>query len=52
MNGTWLVGDPHQLVGELLVLDEPLSFWGGFDPVAGEVIDCAHPQCGESLADR
>lgn len=52
MNGTWLVGDPHQLVGELLVLDEPLSFWGGFDPVAGEVIDRAHPQCGESLAGK
>lgn len=52
MNGTWLVGDPQQLVGELLVLDEPLSFWGGFDPVAGEVIDRAHPQCGESLAGK
>ena len=52
MNGTWLVGEPHQLTGELLVLDEPLSFWGGFDPVVGEVIDRAHPQCGASMAGK
>jgi predicted aconitase with swiveling domain len=36
----------------LLVLDEPLSFWGGMDPANGEVVDRHHPQAGESLAGR
>jgi predicted aconitase with swiveling domain len=38
--------------GQALVLDEPLSLWGGMDPVSGEVIDRHHPQQGESLAGR
>lgn len=38
--------------GRSLVLDEPLSFWGGFDPVSGLVIDQAHPQHGLSLSGR
>ena len=33
-------------------LDGPLSFWGGFDPESGLIIDQAHPQVGESLAGR
>ncbi|NND76408.1 MAG: DUF126 domain-containing protein [Ilumatobacter sp.] len=33
-------------------LDAPLSFWGGFDPVTGRIIDQAHPQVGESLTGR
>ena len=32
--------------GPLLVLDEPLSFWGGFDPQTGQVVDQHHPQAG------
>jgi predicted aconitase with swiveling domain len=32
--------------GPVVVLDEPLSFWGGMDPVSGEVIDRRHPQRG------
>ncbi len=35
-----------------LVLTAPLSFWGGFDPGSGEIIDRHHPQCGESVAGR
>ena len=35
--------------GELLVLDEPVSFWGGVDSTTGEIIDPHHPQVGESL---
>ena len=27
-----------------LVLEEPLSWWGGIDPVQGTVIDHSHPQ--------
>jgi predicted aconitase with swiveling domain len=38
--------------GEVIVLDEGLSFWGGFDPMTGRIIDRAHPQHGESLAGK
>ena len=30
--------------GAALVLDDTLSFWGGFNPVNGEIIDVHHPQ--------
>jgi predicted aconitase with swiveling domain len=36
--------------GPVLVLDEPLSFWGGVDPEDGRVIDRHHPQFGRHLA--
>ncbi|NJM29819.1 MAG: DUF126 domain-containing protein [Rhizobiales bacterium] len=36
--------------GPVLHLTEPLSFWGGFEPVTGEVIDIHHPQRGKTLA--
>lgn len=35
-----------------LVLDEPLSLWGGMDPATGELIDVHHPQRGAILAGR
>ena len=38
--------------GEALILDEPLSLWGGVDPATGEVIDVRHPQRGENVAGR
>jgi hypothetical protein len=38
--------------GAALVLDEPLSFWGGIDPGTGEVIDVRHPQRGANVAAR
>ncbi|HWH37433.1 MAG TPA: DUF126 domain-containing protein [Candidatus Limnocylindrales bacterium] len=38
--------------GRLLVLDEPLSLWGGLDPRDGRLIDGHHPQHGASLRDR
>ncbi len=38
--------------GEALVLDEPLSFWGGVDPATGRVIDPRHPQVGSNVAGR
>lgn len=37
--------------GPVVVLDEPLSFWGGLDPETGLVIDAHHPQVGSSLRD-
>ena len=39
-------------IGELLVLDEPLSFWGGTDLATGVITDVHHPQRGTSLAGR
>ncbi|MGO4383700.1 aconitase X swivel domain-containing protein [Specibacter sp. RAF43] len=38
--------------GDLLVLAEPLSFWGGTDRRTGVIIDARHPQHGTSLAGR
>ena len=38
--------------GEVLCLDEPLSFWGGVDPRSGEIVDQHHPQSGCSVAGR
>lgn len=35
-----------------IVLDEPLSLWGGLDPDSGRVIDERHPQAGEMLSGR
>ena len=32
--------------GRLLLSDEPLSFWGGYDPASGEIIDRRHPLSG------
>ena len=39
-------------LGVALVLDEPLSFWGGLDPATGALIDTHHPQAGRALAGR
>jgi predicted aconitase with swiveling domain len=38
--------------GEILWLDEPLSFWGGTDLGTGVVTDVHHPQHGVSLVGR
>ena len=35
--------------GPVLLLDEPLSFWGAFDPRTGIIIDIHHPQRGQNL---
>ena len=38
--------------GTMLVLSEPLSFWGGLDSATGRIIDAWHPQKGASMAGR
>ncbi len=43
---------PGTANGSTLVLDEPLSFWGGVDPTTGEVIDRSHPQSGTVITNR
>jgi hypothetical protein len=35
-----------------LRLTEPLSFWGGIDPLTGRIVDASHPQVGESIAGK
>ncbi len=45
--GELIIGGPAS--GPLLVLEEPLSFWGGVDEETGIIIDGHHPQCGTSL---
>jgi predicted aconitase with swiveling domain len=44
--------NPGRCRAPALVLDEPLSFWGGFDPVRGVIVDQHHPQRGECLAGK
>ena len=36
--------------GPALVLDAPISFWGGVDPKSGRIADVRHPQHGEAIA--
>jgi uncharacterized protein len=36
--------------GPVLVLTEPLSFWGAYDPRTGCIVDTHHPQSGLYLA--
>ncbi len=37
--------------GPVLALAEPLSFWGGFEPRTGIILDVHHPQRGASVKD-
>ena len=38
--------------GELIWLDEPLSFWGGTSLDGGVIVDVHHSQCGTALGGR
>jgi len=38
--------------GPALVLDAPISFWGGVDPKSGLIADVRHPQHGDSIAGK
>ena len=38
--------------GEVVFLDAPLSFWGGYDPERGLIIDATHPQRGDTLVGK
>ena len=39
-----------QAEGPVLALDEPLSFWGAFEPRTGVILDVHHPQRGACVA--
>jgi predicted aconitase with swiveling domain len=38
--------------GAALVLEEPLSLWGGLDPATGAIIDARHVQRGATVTGR
>ncbi len=52
IDGQTLVAGNETVQGNLCKLDAPLSFWGGFDPHTGRIIDQSHPKAGALLAGR
>jgi predicted aconitase with swiveling domain len=50
IHGTSIVAG--EVSGEALVSHEPLSFWGGYDQLTGEIIDRRHPLSGQIAAGR
>lgn len=40
------------VTGDVIAADVPLSFWGGFDPDSGVIIDQRHPLAGECAIGR
>ena len=49
---TDLLNTDHSLLPTALVLDAPLSLWGGLEPTTGDIIDQRHPQCGANVTGR
>lgn len=45
-------GEGNGSEGRLLVLEKPISFWGGVDPLTGAIMDPRHPRQGERLGGR
>lgn len=43
---------PGQATGPAMILDDTLSFWGGFNPMNGEIIDVHHPQFHQKVEAR
>lgn len=43
---------PGRAEGPALILESPLSLWGGVDVARGLIVDPTHPQRGESLSGR
>jgi 2-haloacid dehalogenase len=41
-----------EAAGTALVLEAPLSLWGGLDPRSGRLCDHHHPQLGATIAER
>lgn len=44
--------NPGEASAEAMLLDEPLSFWGGFDAANGTIVDQQHPQRGSCVTGR
>ena len=43
---------PGHATGPAMVLGDTLSFWGGFNPSNGEIIDVHHPQFQQRVGGR
>ena len=43
---------PGEADAEALVLDAPLSLWGGLDPATGTIVEPSHPQRGARVSGR
>jgi predicted aconitase with swiveling domain len=43
---------PGSASGPALVLDAPLSLWGGLEPTTGEIIDQRHPQWAANVTGK
>ena len=43
---------PGHATGPAMVLEDTLSFWGGFNPSNGEIIDVHHPQFQQRVGGR
>jgi predicted aconitase with swiveling domain len=43
---------PGQAEGPVISTDVPLSFWGGFDPTCGEIMDRHHPLTGYNISGK
>jgi predicted aconitase with swiveling domain len=41
-----------EAAGSALVLEAPLSLWGGMDPRTGRICDHHHPQLGETMTGK
>jgi predicted aconitase with swiveling domain len=41
-----------EAAGSALVLEAPLSLWGGMDPRTGRISDHHHPQLGETMTGK
>ena len=52
MNITARILTPGSARAATLVLSEPISFWGGFDPQTGIILDQHHPEAGACVKDR
>lgn len=53
--GSVIQGQPiirGEAKAEVLVSNQPLSFWGGYDQYTGEIIDRRHPLSGQIAAGR
>ena len=43
---------PGSARGQVIVTDEPISFWGGYDHLTGEITDRRHPLSGQNASGK
>lgn len=43
---------PGSAQGQVLAADEPISFWGGYNHLTGEITDRRHPLSGQNAAGK